>query len=637
MLYYIGKCVKNVMRLKAKDKKFLLASAVKIAVFAGIGAAAGAGSLRYSIILQQRQNQALLAQAIQAPPEKKTASPAAVPAETQPAETASDTPVYEPAPDKLNLAYFYPEDKNTGDMIDSYAGQVFSDLTIQDSQWLADLYELADVAPEEMAVRLGKDSASILGSYNPNKENQDPKDPSTWKIDSWKRIQITFTDGDGRQITGFSNVKDILAMASVYTYYTGMMDADTFSAYAHDLWDASHSYTLGISDVYYCDGCLDKTEEELAMEAEAEEEAAAAMLSPKEQLISEKDSSNLPSKETLSLNETLQETQSPEESLPAETASEAARPEIAKGSEEAPLVIHHENSSEPWETPSGQTALEEAQEASPSVMASSSDAASPLSLSEEPGQLLDEPLSAEEEDSACPGHVDLQIQVRILGINDKHGLFSIDQTGNTPDLENGWEGWTEENQNFANSIAQQDWFADYGLSVSSLSLSDPLSHEEIEEYMAALPANLSETRREIIRFALNSVGKVPYYWGGKASYPNYEGNRFGSLVPADDQGRILKGLDCSGWISWVYWSVTGTKLEAQSTSSLILCGQEISRSELQPGDIVVRTGANAHVVMFLGWSADGKMNVIHESSASVNNVTLKTMEAAWPYYRKLVD
>ena len=71
MLYYIGKCVKNVMRLKAKDKKFLLASAVKIAVFAGIGAAAGAGSLRYSIILQQRQNQALLAQAIQAPPEKK--------------------------------------------------------------------------------------------------------------------------------------------------------------------------------------------------------------------------------------------------------------------------------------------------------------------------------------------------------------------------------------------------------------------------------------------------------------------------------------------------------------------------------------------------------------------------------------
>ncbi len=31
------------------------------------------------------------------------------------------------------------------------------------------------------------------------------------------------------------------------------------------------------------------------------------------------------------------------------------------------------------------------------------------------------------------------------------------------------------------------------------------------------------------------------------------------------------------------------------------------------------------------------MNVIHESSASVNNVTIKTMDAAWPYYRRLVD
>ena len=526
-------------------------------------------------------------------------------------------------PDQLSLAYVYPDGADTSQVSESLAGLLYRELAERDARWISGIYDLYNYTPEQAAAFLGPEIHGFQGGASVPQE--------------FKEASIQFYDGSGPASQGYSNARSITAMCSVLYDYGILREQEELERYSRLLWDASHSYTLGISDVYYCDGCLDKTEEELAMEAEAEEEAAAAMLSPKEQLISEKDSSNLPSKETLSLNETLQETQSPEESLPAETASEAARPEIAKGSEEAPLVIHHENSSEPWETPSGQTALEEAQEASPSVMASSYDAASPLSLSEEPGQLLDEPLSAEEEDSACPGHVDLQIQVRILGINDKHGLFSIDQTGNTPDLENGWEGWTEENQNFANSIAQQDWFADYGLSVSSLSLSDPLSHEEIEEYMAALPANLSETRREIIRFALNSVGKVPYYWGGKASYPNYEGNRFGSLVPADDQGRILKGLDCSGWISWVYWSVTGTKLEAQSTSSLILCGQEISRSELQPGDIVVRTGANAHVVMFLGWSADGKMNVIHESSASVNNVTLKTMEAAWPYYRKLVD
>ena len=87
----------------------------------------------------------------------------------------------------------------------------------------------------------------------------------------------------------------------------------------------------------------------------------------------------------------------------------------------------------------------------------------------------------------------------------------------------------------------------------------------------------------------------------------------------------------------MYWSVTGERLEGSSTSGLILCGEKISRSELKPGDIIVRTGTNAHVVMFLSWSANGQMNVIHESSASVNNVTIKTMDAAWPYYRRLVD
>ena len=74
--------------------------------------------------------------------------------------------------------------------------------------------------------------------------------------------------------------------------------------------------------------------------------------------------------------------------------------------------------------------------------------------------------------------------------------------------------------------------------------------------MADLPADLSDTRRELIRYALSSVGKIPYHWGGKASRPDYNGNNFGTLVPADTEGRILKGLDCSGWINWVYWSVT---------------------------------------------------------------------------------
>lgn len=76
-------------------------------------------------------------------------------------EIASSPPPYQAEPDKLNLAYLYPEGADTEDIINSYAGQVFEELMVMDSEWLADLYELADVSPAVMASRLGKPVHSI--------------------------------------------------------------------------------------------------------------------------------------------------------------------------------------------------------------------------------------------------------------------------------------------------------------------------------------------------------------------------------------------------------------------------------------------------------------------------------------------
>ena len=277
----------------------------------------------------------------------------------------------------------------------------------------------------------------------------------------------------------------------------------------------------------------------------------------------------------------------------------------------------------------------------------------------------------------CPGHVDLYIRVKVLGLEDKKGLFSIskaaekktqekkapnrkaeeteskaaEKTAKNKEKDNtekkaadnktgdkAWDGWNTQNIASVKKISGQDWFEDFGLSISSISLSEPLTNQEIDEYMNRLPADTSVTRRNIIHFALSSVGRVPYYWGGKPAASGYEGNHFGALIPADPKGRLLRGLDCSGWINWVYWSATGKRLAGESTSSLCLCGKQVSLSELKPGDIIVRTGANAHVVMFLGWTADGQMNVIHETSGSINNVMVATIGAPpWPYYRKLVE
>ena len=635
------------------------------------------------------------------------------------------TPPYEPAPDKLNLAYYYPEDAESEEIIHSYAGQVFQELMVMDLDWLANLYELSDISPQKMASRLGKGQKAIMGGYNPRDKAHKANNPSSWVIHDWKRIHVNFIDGDGRAIDGFSNVQDILSMASVYTYFNGMMDVDAFAEYSRQLWKDSHSYSLSMGDLYYCSGCLNKTEEELVREAEADELAANASVS---ETSLETSSDQTSAAQTDSAPRTSGYGTANAKKLPNKTDKTADSQETSAGQEgsnepetsaaagQLPDISlpDTQNFIDNSQTPAAEdlnTAVQETQTGygtaaqtghgmaasgnakaagskkaggsktavnAADSLASSSDS---LPLSELP---LSEPVTEAQTDSAsdssveennnprrittqydCPGHVDLYIRVKIIGLKEKKGLFSIakkaenaakvkleehanatdrtekeaSETADTKEKEvtAEWEGWTEETTAYVNKISSQDWFDDYGLSISSISLSNPLSNQEIDAYMNQLPPDTSVTRRNIVHFALSSVGRVPYYWGGKAAAPGYEGNNFGALVPSDNKGRILRGLDCSGWINWVYWSATGKRLAGESTSSLCLCGTKISRSELKPGDIIVRTGTGAHVVMFLSWNANGQMNVIHESSASVNNVSVKTMDAPWPYYRKLVE
>lgn len=704
------------------SKKWMVA-----VLFIGTGIALGNVSERYgerkkeeeraaALVIQQQQ-EALAAAFV---PEIKKESTKTLTVSKKEKATENQPKPYEPAPDKLNLAYFYPEDAESEEIIDSYAGQVFQELTIMDLDWLADLYELSDISPSTMASRLGKGTKAIMGGYNPRDKAHKANNPSSWVIHDWKKIHVQFVDGDGRSVRAFSNVKDILSMASVYTYYTDMMDIDAFAEYSRQLWKNSHSYSLSMGDVYYCSGCLNKTEEELVREAEEEELAAekafsgaseltentenhssVSMDSPGESGVSgmvtadtrqalpgisgyadaaEAETDDIAEAETIAETETTEESKIIKEKEIIE-GKETKPTSEAMGDSVSAVPVQTETTVNIAETAGigeaaeteGMTNIEDTAEITAEMggtaalgntgkgsgVSGSVIAASPSELQDAqqdmgfdwgmnvPGNAEAGTEESEENASSettakkkgkktqydCPGHVDLSIRVKILGLNEKKNLFSLSKAAEQEE----WEGWTEENMASVQKISSQDWFDDYGLSISSFSLSTPLTNQEIDQYMNQLPADTSVTRRNIIHFALSSVGRVPYYWGGKAAFAGYEGNDFGALIPADDKGRMLKGLDCSGWVSWVYWSATGKRLAGESTSSLCLCGKQISRSDLQPGDIIVRTGAGAHVVMFLSWSADGRMNVIHETSGSMNNVTIATMDAPWPYYRKLVD
>lgn len=603
-----------------------------------------------------------------------------------PVETETEAS-YQPALDELNLAHYFPEGEDSGDLMKSYGGKAFIELMTQDQIWIGKIYDYADIAPEKLAARIGKPKSAVLGNYNPRDDRHDPEDPNTWTINSFRDMRIRVFDGDHKPVSLYSNVIEIMSMANVYTYYKGVEDYELFSAYCRALWDGSHSYSISMSDIEYCDGCLTEEDERKRLEREAEAEESeenaealveSAAIEPDNGYMSEGNEYTASEAEQGEITTRSRDIEaktgqgekagSSEQAAAEQTGAAAAAGQTGGAAETGQTGAAAETGQTGAAEKTGQTgAAAENENESPAtsspetssvLLARSPDASEAGNTEEtietETIEILPEenkPLEPSPEatpsdyqafpkkSEQCPGHVDLIVQIQIRGMKEKNGLFKADSYGNdTANYEeNGWQGWNQESIDAARRLSSQDWYEKYKMTVSMISAGNPLTSAEIEEYMNSLPAATSQIRRDLVRFALSSVGKVPYYWGGKPSAPNYSRNAFGSLIAPDNKGRVLKGLDCSGWISWVYWSVTGKHLAHESTSGLALCGSPVSRSRLQPGDIILRTGENAHVIMFLGWTEDGKIRCIHESSGDVNNVMVSVRDANWPYYRNLID
>ena len=662
---------------------------------------------------------------------------------------------FQPAPDKLNLIYFYGADADTSDVLNSYAGKIYQKLMSQDSQYIAGIYDLAGVSPREMCRQLGISTSRVLGKYNPNASSQDASDSSTWYVPNFKNVNFSFYNADGQRVSEYSNVKDIMAMASVYCYYHNYLDYETYEKICLELYQKSRSYRVSIGNVYYDNGCIHKSakeeeEDEAAYEeqqAQSEEQelslggsnaginlAEAEIVENQSGEYTIKDSSGnelhvttidgkqyvisyteedakgrrsvrftpieeyaggaLSSSGTESSTEETEETQdygteipltgstAANESVTAESsaAESTAAPETASAAETtAPSTQSQSGDSSDDMLVFSQMSYRSSgrggvittlaggtgggvktvasnnfvvydeddvqQESSASADTGSSEGVAGESKAEKKST---EKSSAGSDDPSsknyCPGHVDLNISVTIYGFEDNNGLralnISADDTLEAADAASAnplWQGWTEENINSVNTLIAQDWFKTYGLSISTLDPKAPLTEEEISAYLDKLPSDISEERKTLVRYALSSVGKIPYYYGGKASCKGFEGNGFGLVTgEADYKGRILRGLDCSGWIQWVYWSALGDNLDgAASTANLIGCGEKIRRADLKPGDIVVRPGTDSHVVMFLCWADNGNMIAIHENS-SANNVSVNEVTANYPYYRRLI-
>jgi cell wall-associated NlpC family hydrolase len=121
---------------------------------------------------------------------------------------------------------------------------------------------------------------------------------------------------------------------------------------------------------------------------------------------------------------------------------------------------------------------------------------------------------------------------------------------------------------------------------------DKLVRKAPEKAAELPPVAGSGKGAQAVRFALKQLG-VPYSWGGGSqSGPSY----------GIAQGAGIKGFDCSGLTMYAYAQV-GIRLP-HYTGSQWNAGVQVSRSRLQPGDLVFFHADLHHMGMYIG---DGKM------------------------------
>jgi len=175
-----------------------------------------------------------------------------------------------------------------------------------------------------------------------------------------------------------------------------------------------------------------------------------------------------------------------------------------------------------------------------------------------------------------------------------------------------------------------------------------LSAEEISKIRSYLPNDFKLDRSEIVSVAESIVGKVPYFWGGK-SLAQGRDSRWGTQMKVTSAGSKSTGttrpfgLDCSGYITWVFSNI-GLPLDTieatigHGTTKQWHVSSSISEQMVLPGDLAFLAIPGSvkvnHVGIVVGREADGKILVAHSSSGA-NGVVVTTAERnGFLYFRR---
>ena len=155
-----------------------------------------------------------------------------------------------------------------------------------------------------------------------------------------------------------------------------------------------------------------------------------------------------------------------------------------------------------------------------------------------------------------------------------------------------------------------------------------ISQEDAIALLEHLPDDLDPARKAVVETAVQLVGRVSYFWGGKSLSLGWD-DRWGvpmevTAAGSGSTGTVRPfGLDCSGFVDWTFYNATnGSYYPGRGGGAATQHSYctNISWSDAQPGDLVFYPD-DSHVGIVGGKDADGNLLIVH-CSGGANGVVI---------------
>lgn len=155
-----------------------------------------------------------------------------------------------------------------------------------------------------------------------------------------------------------------------------------------------------------------------------------------------------------------------------------------------------------------------------------------------------------------------------------------------------------------------------------------ISQEDAITLLENLPDDLDPKRKAVVETAVQLVGRVSYFWGGKSLMLGWD-DRWGTSMEVTAAGSGSTGtirpfgLDCSGFVDWTFYNATnGSYYPGRGGGAATQHSYctNIAWSDAQPGDLVFYPD-DSHVGIVGGKDADGNLLIVH-CSGGANGVVI---------------